>query len=91
MQEFLGNNNKKFIITIGNIIKKHRLLTGKSIYAISAECGVPKSTWREVEIASCSNINLTTLWKISEGLEIPIEKILEEVRQELGEDFTLIE
>lgn len=91
MQESLGNNNKKLIIAIGNVIKKHRLLTGKSIYAISAECGVPKSTWQDVETCGGSCVSLPTLWKISEGLEIPIENLLAEVRQELGEDFTLIE
>lgn len=90
MQE-TSKNSDKLIRTIGQIVKQHRLLLGKSIYAISAECGLSKSTWREVEIADCSNITLTTLWKISDGLGIPINKLLEEVRISLGEDFTLID
>lgn len=90
MQVDLGNSNK-LMLAIGKIVKLHRLSTGKSIYAISAECGLAKATWREVEIAACKNITLTTLWKIAEGLEISPAQIIEEVRNELGEDFTLID
>lgn len=73
MQEIFGNNNKKLVTTMGGIVKKYRLLTGKSIYTISAECGLSKATWREVEIAACNDIKFTTLWKIADGLEVPID------------------
>lgn len=91
MQDQFGNNDKKLVLAVAKIIKKYRLLTGKSIYTISAESGVPTSTWQDFENAKYKNVNLKILWKISEGLEVPIEKLIAEIRQELGEDFTLIE
>jgi len=48
-----------------------------------------KSTWREAELGVCKDIKLTTLWKIAEGLDIPASEILNQVRIELGQDFSL--
>ena len=36
--------------TFGILIKKHRMAQGKTIYRISAEAGMPKATWRELEL-----------------------------------------
>ena len=48
-----------------------------------------KSTWREAELGSCNDINLTTLWKIAEGLEVTPASLLTELRDKLGDDFSL--
>lgn len=48
-----------------------------------------KSTWREAELGICKDINLTTLWKIAEGLDITPAKLLDEVSSVLGSDFSL--
>ena len=48
-----------------------------------------KSTWREAELGTCNDINLTTLWKIAEGLDITPAKLLEELKDKLGADVTL--
>ncbi len=82
-------NNITLMKTLGSIIKKYRKLQGKTIYKISAEAYISKSTWREAELGVCQNITLITLWKISEGLDVPLCKIIEELNQKLGEDFTL--
>lgn len=37
----------------------------------------------------CNDINLSTLWMIAEGLEIPPAKLIEELSKELGKEFTL--
>ncbi|MBQ8476713.1 helix-turn-helix transcriptional regulator, partial [bacterium] len=58
------------IKTLGEIIKSHRLKTGKSIHQISAESWVPKPTWNRIENGKYQDIKLTNLWKIAEGLDI---------------------
>lgn len=86
------NNNKKIIIkTLGALIKYHRMLKNKTIYKISAESSISKSTWREAELGVCNDITLSTLWKISEGLEIPLDILIKELYKKLGTDFTLID
>ena len=91
MQDSNSNNKYKLLKTIGDIVKSHRLEEKKSIYKISAECSMPKSTWRGVEICMSKDINITTLWKIAEGLDIPAWKLLKEVQEALGKDFSLDE
>ncbi len=77
------------IKTLGEIIKKHRKNIGKTIYKISAECSMSKSTWREAELGVCKDINLSTLWKIAEGLGVKPAIIIEELYQAVGSEFSL--
>lgn len=91
MQEHIAKSMNKVIVVLSKIIERHRISTGKSMYKISAESGLSKSTWREAELAECSNITLSTLMQIADGLEIPLNKIIEELYEELGENFTLID
>lgn len=86
-----SKNNIILIKTLGDVIKTHRKLTKKSIYKISAEIFMSKSTWREAELGVCKDINLTTLWKIAEGLDITPIQLLKEVQEKLGKDFSLVE
>ncbi len=83
--------NKEFMKTLGNIIKNHRQLSGKSIYKISAESFITKSTWLRIENGNYKDINLTSLWKIAEGLEISPDIILKQLKEELGKNFSLID
>lgn len=89
MQEPVNNNNIKLIKTLGEIIKSHREEKNKTIYGISAESSMSKSTWREVELGVCNDINLTTLWKVAEGLEITPASLLTELSERLGNEFSL--
>lgn len=89
MQEVPKDNNSILIKTLGEIIKKHREALGKTMYGISAECSMSKSTWREAELGVCNDINLTTLWKIAEGLDITPAQLLDECSKALGKDFSL--
>ncbi len=86
-------NNKASIIikTLGEIVRELRQKSNKSIYKIAAEASMSKSTWREVEVFACNNINLTTFWKIAEGLEIPPEILLIKLKEKLPKDFSLID
>lgn len=80
-----------FIHTLGEIIKEHRISSGKSIYKISAESAIPKSTWRRIEQGCHKDICLTSLWKISDGLEMQPELLIKELREKLGNNFSLSE
>ncbi len=83
----MQENSEKFTQTLGDIIKKYRILSGKSIYKISAESGIPKTTWRRIEQGFHKDIFLTSFWKIAEGLEIKPEKLIKELRETLGDEF----
>ena len=89
MQEISQNKTIILINALGSLIKKHRKEHGKTIYSISAEVSMSKSTWREAEIGACKDIKFTTLWKIAEGLDIPLSKLIDELTQELGSNFSL--
>lgn len=89
MQEALLKNKRKLVKSLGQIISKYRNAKNVTIYKISAESRMSKSTWREAELGMCNDINLSTLWMIAEGLEIPPAKLIEELSKELGKEFTL--
>ena len=87
----ITDSNQIFMSILGNVIEKYRKLHNKSIYSISAEVSMSKSTWREAEKGACNDIKLTTLWKIAEGLEMRPSDLLKEIENQLGEDFSFIE
>ncbi len=80
--------SKKLIKTVGELVKKHRIAQNKTIYRISAEVGVPKATWRELELG-LKDFRFTTIWKVAEGLDIPPDKLIKELSDSLGENFSL--
>lgn len=82
-------HDNKFMRVLGEIIKSHREELNKSVYAISAESSISKSTWREIELGLCSDIKLKSLWKVAEGLNVPASVIVAELTEKLGSDFTL--
>ncbi len=89
MHRFVEDNDNNFMKILGAIVRAHRENLKKSMYIISAESSVSKSTWREIELGMCKDIRLKTLWKVSEGLNIPVTQILEELTEKLGSTFTL--
>lgn len=88
MQDGSENKIRKLITTFGKIIEKHRKEQDKTIYRISAEIGMPKASWRELE-NGVSDFRFSSLWKVAEGLDIPPETLIAELHKELGEDFSL--
>lgn len=88
MQDSAKNKTAHLVKTLGMIIKRFRESQGKTIYKISAEAGLPKATWREMELG-LKNFRFATLWKVAEGLDIPPATLIEELSKELGPDFTL--
>lgn len=90
MQDKFYENKELFQKTLGAIIKQHRLKSKKSISLISAEIGMTKSMWADLE-KGIKDPQMSTLWRISEGLNIPLSLIIEELKEKLGKDFTFIE
>lgn len=45
MQDSPENKTIRLISTLGTLIRKHRKEQGKTMYAISAEISMSKSTW----------------------------------------------
>ena len=80
---------EKLTKVLALIIKNHRIKAKKSIYQISAESAVEYSTWRKIEKASSKDINLSSIWKIAEGLDITPEDLIKELRLKLGENFSI--
>lgn len=84
-----GNNvDKSYMNIFGEIIKSHRKNSNKSMYLISAESSIAKSSWRDLELGNRNDINLSTFCKIAEGLDIPPHKLLKELTDKLGKDFS---
>ena len=91
MQSTNKSATNKLVRAFGNIIKRHRLLLDKTMYRISAECGIHKDSWRLIERGLVNDIKISTIWKIAEGLDIPLDELIRELREELGEKFSLTE
>lgn len=89
MQEVYFNNKKLMQQALSSIIKKYRIERNKSISLISDEIGMTKSMWADLE-KSIKDPQLSTLWRISEALDIPLSVIVIELENALGENFTLV-
>lgn len=89
MQENYLSNKKQLQKALSEIIRKHRKALNKSISLASDEIGMTKSMWADLE-KSIKDPQISTLWRISEGLNIPLSTIIIELEKQLGENFTLI-
>ena len=87
MQENVENIDNKFMKVLGEIVKSHRKKLKKSMYAISAESCISKSTWREIELGVCKDVKLKSLYKIAYGLNISGSTLLNELEKNLGSNF----
>ncbi len=82
------NSQNKFVNTLKEIISSRRNKIKKSIYLVSAECNISKSTWRELELGMRKDLTLTTFCKIAEGLDIAPHELLKELTDKLGKNFS---
>jgi len=87
MQQKNKSANENYIHSLANIIKSHRRNIKKSMYLISAESSIGKTSWREIEQGMRKDINLSTFCKIAEGLEMQPYELLKELSDSLGKDF----
>ena len=78
---------KKLQTAVANTVKKHRT---KSITKSADEIGMGKSMWADLE-NGIKDPQLSTFWRIAEGLDIKPHELLKEVEEELGEKFSFLE
>lgn len=89
MQENLENRRKKYKQLLGIIIKEQRLKYNKSISLISAEIGMTKSMWADLE-KGIKDPQFSTVIRIAEALNISLSELSKELEKRLGKDFSLI-
>lgn len=89
MQEVYEKNKKILQKALAKIVKKYRNQKSKSITLISAEIGMTKSIWGDLEREQ-KDPQLSTIWRIAEALEIPPSTLILEIESCLGKDFSLI-
>ena len=71
-------------------IKKYREISNKSISLICNEIDLSKSIWSDLE-KGIKDPQFSTLWRIAEGLNIPLSEIVIEIEQELKGKINFIE
>ena len=72
---------------VAKVVKNSRT---KSITKSADEIGMGKSLWADLE-NGIKDPQLSTLWRIAEGLDIKPHKLIEMVEDELGEKFSFLE
>ena len=78
---------KKLQLAIAAVVKRHRQ---KSITKSADEIGMGKSMWADLE-NGIKDPQMSTLWRIAEGLDIKPHLLVEEIEEYLGEDFSFLE
>ena len=90
MQSELKNKKEELQILLSKIVKEKRQNLHKSITLISNEICMTKSMWGDLERGK-KDPQLSTIWRISEALEIPLSSLIWELEQKLGSNFSLID
>lgn len=88
MQEKYIKNKQLLQKALAKVIKKYRDKEGKSITLISAEIGMTKSIWGDLEREQ-KDPQFSTLWRIAEALDIPLSTLILEIETKVGKDFSL--
>ena len=88
MQEKYEKNKKNLQKALAKIVKKYRKQKGKSITLISAEIGMTKSIWGDLEREQ-KDPQLSTIWRVAEALDIPLSVLIAEIESCLKSDFSL--
>ena len=73
---------------LAKVVRDYRLKSGKSISKISNEIDLTKSVWHEIELAN-RDPQLSTIWRIAEGLNMPLSKIIIEMEKDVAKDYFL--
>ncbi len=78
---------KELQLATAKVVKANRK---KSITKSADEIGMGKSLWADLE-NGIKDPQLSTLWRISEGLDIKLSSLIKMIEDELGEDFSFLE
>lgn len=82
----MQDKKDKFLFILARIVKKYREMANLSINQASHEIDLSKSIWSVIEQGK-RDPQLSTLWKISEVLNIPLSLLIKDMEIELGQDF----
>lgn len=72
------------------VAKTVKQLRTKSITKSADEIGLGKSLWADLE-NGIKDPQLSTLWRIAEGLNIKLSELIKLVEDELGDAFSFLE
>ena len=72
---------------IATVVKSQRK---KSITKSADEIGMGKSLWADLE-NGIKDPQISTLWRIAEGLDIKPHVLIKLIEEELGENFSFLE
>ena len=86
----ISNKRKILQESIAKIVKEQRLLRNKSISLVSDEIGITKSIWADLE-KGIKDPQLSTFFRIAEGLEIPPHTLLKLIEEHLEKNFSFLE
>lgn len=84
----MQERKKELQKVLAAVIKKHRKTS--SISRLSDEIELSKSIWAGVERGE-RDVQLSTFWRMAEGLEIKPSVLLKEIEDILGNDFSFLE
>lgn len=84
----MQDRKKELLEIFAKVIKELR--GNNSISRLSMEVDISKSIWANIEYAK-RDAQLSTLWKISEALDIKPSELLKIIESKLGEKFSFIE
>lgn len=88
MQDEYNIKKQKLIFALAYIVKKYRMVQNKSISKVSAEILMTKSMWQTLE-AGKKDPQFSTLYRVCEALNISLADLNKELKEILGEDFSL--
>lgn len=86
----MHNQRNKLLLELALIIKKYRNKTTKSISLISDEIDLSKSIWSDLEKGK-KDPQFITLWRIAEGLNVPLSQIIREIEENTNNSFSFLE
>lgn len=90
MQDKEQIKNKKILYkTLAKVVQKYRKAQNKSIYELAPICSMSTNSWNRIEKGMSLDPSFTTIWKISEALDIPFNILMTELCEKLGDDFSL--
>ncbi len=90
-QKELKKTKKQLLLkTIGEIVKEKRLRLKKGILLLSYEYDIPNTSLAQLEKGK-RDVQISTLWKLSEALEMTFPEFISEVTNRLPKNFKLID
>ena len=86
----MQDNKKLLQKALANVVRKHRKINKKSISLLSNEIMLAKSLWSDLE-KGVKDPQFSTLWRIAEGLEIPLSVLIKEVEDNVKDTINFID